>query len=158
MKDLFGVDIPEKTFEREYKDYINSASWKHKKEQKMYLAGNCCERCGLSKYSVKLELHHLTYEHFKHEPLDDLQLLCPKCHHDADEERRIMVKATKEVEKKHGSMAQGFERWMDHGDNPGWRRMENRWLEMHWNKFLRYLRSKTGRDFDTPYWRSPDWR
>ena len=34
-----------------------------------------------------LQLHHKTYESLGHERMEDLDLLCSACHHDADQNR-----------------------------------------------------------------------
>ena len=68
----------------EYNAYINSRQWRNIREEAIKRANYCCESCGISKWSVKLEVHHKTYERFKRERLDDLKVLCPSCHQQAD--------------------------------------------------------------------------
>lgn len=70
-----------------YDKYIASRAWKNKRTLALERAKNRCERCGFSTWSVTLEVHHKTYEHFGNEPLDDLEVLCEKCHEEADKER-----------------------------------------------------------------------
>ncbi len=89
MRDLFGnvIEEPIKTFKQEYAEYIRSAKWKQRARAALVRAKNKCERCGLSKWSGRLEVHHRTYEHFKSEPPEDLEVVCKKCHDQADVER-----------------------------------------------------------------------
>lgn len=88
QQDLFvEVKPATKSQEDEYREYIASKFWKAKREQALYRAGYKCEACGISKWSAKLEVHHKTYERFKAEHLDDLIVLCPKCHEPADKKR-----------------------------------------------------------------------
>lgn len=89
--DLFGNVYPDKTFEEEYREYITSTAWKSKREQTLKRAGYKCEVCGFSKWSAKLEVHHLTYERFKNERLEDLMVVCEKCHKQKDQERKLEV-------------------------------------------------------------------
>lgn len=154
--DLFGnlTVIKEKTFEEEYKEYIASAQWYRKRDAKIKSVGDKCEKCGASKWSAKLNVHHLHYRTFKKERMEDLQVLCfPVCHASADNERYL-----KTVEnKKHKAIYKGFENWMDNGNNGNWRGNDSSNLEYKWGLFLGYLKNKTGRDYDIPFWRNPEW-
>lgn len=75
----------------EYDKYINSPQWKRLREYAIKKAGGVCQICGISKYSVCLEVHHKTYERFKHERLSDLLVVCPDCHEKVDNIRREKV-------------------------------------------------------------------
>jgi len=159
MNDLFGnlSDVKEKTFEDEYKEYINSSKWKLKRKQKLAQAGERCGMCGISKWSSKIDVHHRTYDHFKNEPMEDLEVLCPACHVKADE-LRIKVDKEKRLKKKSkSSIRVGFENWMDRGNNQDWRNFSDSTLEMHWGNFLDQLAGKTGRRYHIPFWRNPEW-
>lgn len=82
------MDAQDDKRRREYEEYINSAAWRRLRDYAIKQAGGKCARCGVSRWSVRLEVHHLTYERFKRERLEDVIVLCPKCHEAADEERR----------------------------------------------------------------------
>ncbi|HEX3856974.1 MAG TPA: HNH endonuclease [Verrucomicrobiae bacterium] len=69
----------------EYDQYINSAQWRNISALMKRIAGNKCGHCGRS--SSKLEVHHLTYERFGRERMNDLVVLCESCHEVADEKR-----------------------------------------------------------------------
>lgn len=92
--DLFGNIIPDKTEEEEYNEYIASPAWKIKRVQALERTGYKCEECGMSKYTVKLEVHHLHYDRFKKERPEDLIVVCEKCHKkkDRQRERETIVK------------------------------------------------------------------
>lgn len=156
FKDLFGnvYKVEEKTFEQEYQEYINSVSWKHKREQKLKSVGYKCEECGITKWSAHLEVHHLNYDHFKHEWMEDLKVLCPDCHSGADKKRQVQAL----YDRQDSSIIRGFENWMDRGQNDGWRRLSDKKLDRCWRDFMRNMRHRTGRDFEIPYWRSPRWK
>jgi len=64
----------------EYKRHIASANWKKTRDQKLAEAHYRCEKCGISKWSKPLEVHHLTYDRLGRERLSDLQVLCAECH------------------------------------------------------------------------------
>lgn len=154
-KDLFGNVYVEETPTREqkYQDYLNSAQWKRIRDAKIKSVGNKCERCGRSKWTSPLTVHHKTYAHFQNERMEELEVVCRKCHLQADTER-VQV-----LENKKGGKAifVGFENWMDNGNNEGWRNENNDELSYHWESFLAYLEHNTGRNFDIPFWRNPEW-
>lgn len=114
-EDLFGNVIPEPTFEEEYAEYIRSPQWRRKAEAALARAGYCCQRCGLSQYSRRLEVHHLTYERFRAERPADLVVLCHECHEQADEERVEQVAQVAYNRYKHGPLARGFAEFMRRG-------------------------------------------
>ena len=60
-----------------YEDYLQSSSWKAKREEVMVRAGSRCEACGTRH---NLHVHHCTYEHRGSEGSDDLEVLCKSCH------------------------------------------------------------------------------
>ena len=65
----------------EYTRYIHSAAWKKKANQRLELDNHICCVCG----KEATEVHHLTYEHFMDEPMEDLVGLCRACHRKAEE-------------------------------------------------------------------------
>jgi len=142
--DLFGEFTPPKTLEEEYQDYINSAEWKRLRTMKLEQVGYICEMCKRSKWSVRLEVHHLNYKNFRREKLEDLQVLCVECHPKGDKKR---------VEQREGSsLVRGFENWMDHGKKGNWRKLSDKLLQVEWRKFVTKMGYK-----DAPYMRSSQW-
>lgn len=69
-----------KTGNSEYERYIHSAAWRKIADQRRDADEHICPVCG----GEATEVHHLTYEHFGHEPMDDLVSLCKKCHTQAE--------------------------------------------------------------------------
>jgi hypothetical protein len=79
---LFDDDTPRMTrdeFWREYRAYVNPKNlyWKRKCLAVKRRAHRICERCHKRPL---VHVHHLTYERFKHELLEDLIGLCLECH------------------------------------------------------------------------------
>lgn len=86
------LEFPDPGKRIEYEKYINSAQWKRFRAYAIEQAGGKCAKCGISKWSAKLEVHHITYERLKRERLQDVVVLCPACHEKADEVRRDDVR------------------------------------------------------------------
>ena len=72
-----------------YQKYLQSQEWQEKKRQvfrralrnansnNMY---GICEKCGYTPWRPCLQIHHKSYKNVFNEPLEDLILLCPRCH------------------------------------------------------------------------------
>jgi len=65
--------------------YLGSERWAAFRQEIIDERGYECERCGETE--PPLHLHHLTYVRMGHEAPSDVELLCPDCHDEADEER-----------------------------------------------------------------------
>ena len=63
----------------EMQEYWKSEEWTKMKADLFVLRGGKCERCGKT-LGATFVPHHLSYDHFKEETLEDLQLLCMRCH------------------------------------------------------------------------------
>ena len=63
----------------EMQAYWKSEEWIKMKADLFALRGGRCERCGKTLDSTFVP-HHLSYDHFKEETAEDLQLLCMRCH------------------------------------------------------------------------------
>ena len=61
----------------EYHQYLASREWAIKREAVKRRAEGLCERCWALPMTA---VHHKTYEHVGHEPLEDLQAICGPCH------------------------------------------------------------------------------
>src|SRR5262249_55117783 len=72
-------------FPDRYQQYISSVQWKNLKRKTIEQRGNRCERC--RQESASLELHHKHYRSLGSEQPEDVELLCPRCHKEADEAR-----------------------------------------------------------------------
>ena len=107
--DLFGYKKPEKTWKEELKEYLSSREWKIKARQAKERADYKCQRCGSSKWVRKLDVHHLTYERFKHELPEDLIVVCNKCHKIKDRQREQETE-TRNYEKLQDARFEGWAR------------------------------------------------
>jgi 5-methylcytosine-specific restriction endonuclease McrA len=67
----------ETEFKKQYQKYLKSEKWKEIKCQLFKERGSACEKCGSGK---SLQVHHLHYGNVFRELLEDLQILCKKCH------------------------------------------------------------------------------
>lgn len=66
-----------------YKKYLYSKHWLSFREQALFAAKYECEECG---YDENLNVHHLSYKSLGHETLNDVQVLCYRCHMQAHED------------------------------------------------------------------------
>lgn len=62
----------------EYAEYLQSAEWQQRRTNVLFLRGHRCEVCGAT--GPGMEIHHLRYDNLGHEPMEDLQVVCPTCH------------------------------------------------------------------------------
>lgn len=62
---------------KQYKVYLKSKEWKVKRQAAILYYHGRCRKCRSTK---NIEVHHKTYRNIFHESLEDLQLLCNKCH------------------------------------------------------------------------------
>jgi len=60
-----------------YKEYIQSDEWKALRQKRLEKDGLCCILC---KASMWLICHHLTYDNIFQEDINDLVILCHRCH------------------------------------------------------------------------------
>lgn len=64
-------------FANDYKEYLKSEEWKEKKMKRIEHDKYRCKLCGSGK---NLQVHHITYENFPNETIDDLVTVCRNCH------------------------------------------------------------------------------
>jgi len=60
-----------------HSEYIKSDAWKAIRKKALERDNYTCQDCGI--HDAK-EVHHLTYDNFGKEPLEDLVSLCRPCH------------------------------------------------------------------------------
>ena len=60
-----------------YRQYLQSARWRAKREQRKAIDKWACVKCG---ETYGLQVHHLTYERRGRERMSDLVTLCEDCH------------------------------------------------------------------------------
>lgn len=64
----------------EHDDYTNSKEWKSKRLLVLQRDHHTCTANLVGCLHVATEVHHLTYAHWKNEPLFDLASVCNHCH------------------------------------------------------------------------------
>jgi len=57
--------------------YLKSNEWKEKRKKVLFRDKFTCQACLINEAN---EVHHLTYKHYKQEPLFELISMCSKCH------------------------------------------------------------------------------
>lgn len=117
--DLFENEVAAPTWEEQYAAYIRSPKWRQLRRQKLAQVGERCQRCGCSKWTRKLEVHHLHYNSFGHESLDDLAVMCSACHPLADGLREYFVgrsQLRRQAEREWGP----FHEWASSQWGRGW--------------------------------------
>ena len=129
-----------------YDEYLRSDVWQYKRECALSRAGRKCERCG-AKYGVALEVHHLTYERFGNERMDDLEVLCKRCHEAADLQRTREAAEEAEAEIavaldtiETTAATAGFNGWAEHVFGKDWPNLPFGYVCRH------YHRSRTAED------------
>lgn len=60
-----------------YRVYLMSSKWRITRERKVREAG---EQCALCPNTTDLQVHHRTYERVGNEHMEDLVVLCGRCH------------------------------------------------------------------------------
>src|SRR6266581_4708000 len=94
--DLFESKKPQRTLSAVEKlladkaAYMKTAKWKKKRKAKLDQAGRRCEQCG--SVTGGMDVHHKTYDRLGNERLEDLVVLCVRCHEIEDEHRAAEAK------------------------------------------------------------------
>ncbi len=82
-----------------YSKYIQSEEWKKKRMVALKAANYKCCRC---ERTENLQVHHLDYKYLYKERLNDVRVLCEKCHPMADAEREYDTAFETYCYKKYG--------------------------------------------------------
>ena len=64
-------------------DYLNSPKWKYLRQKILIRDGFSCTSCNSAE---NLEVHHITYDNWRQEKLEDLTTLCRNCHEQKHQE------------------------------------------------------------------------
>jgi len=126
----------------DYERYIRSAEWKNKSKAFIKLKNKKCERCG---GSHNLQVHHIHYTTFGKETLNEIEVLCYKCHQQADIERK-QREAKKSFDRvDEACFENGFRTWMEKQHGP----LADRYMEYQpdRDRYIEWLESKN----DDPY-------
>jgi 5-methylcytosine-specific restriction endonuclease McrA len=67
-------------------EYLKSDHWKQLRIEKLKQQNYQCEKCGEQRY---LDVHHEAYHSLYNVRLDDLQVLCRKCHKEVHDKMRV---------------------------------------------------------------------
>ena len=62
-----------------YEAYIKSKYWKIRRQLYLERYANTCQKCR-KQFAKGMQLHHLSYDRLRNENIDDLVLLCKRCH------------------------------------------------------------------------------
>lgn len=62
----------------EYQFYMQSEEWDYIRRQRLRIDNYTCQGCGAK--DKPLDVHHITYDRFGRESLDDLLSVCRQCH------------------------------------------------------------------------------
>lgn len=80
---------------KEYNEYLKSPEWKEIRQLVFRRDGHVCQVCNTNPAT---QVHHITYERFRNELLDDLLSVCAPCHsnlhpwQDEDSHKRVKPK------------------------------------------------------------------
>ena len=124
----------ERYWRRLYKEYMNSDEWAAIRQKVMDRARDrsltqdpVCERCGRIR---ALQVHHLHYNTFRQETLDDLLAVCDVCHKKVDRERVQEGRKTHEEARVRG--------WMTSVYGSGWENdFTYRQGKQRWRRWLK---------------------
>ena len=106
---MFGNITPLQSWEQKYQEYIRSPEWKQKRREALERVDHKCQKCGHTKWSRRLNVHHLTYEHLMNEPPEDLKVVCTVCHR-IEDEKRALITAERNYEKLQDARFCGWAR------------------------------------------------
>lgn len=128
------MTIPDSMLNR-YNEYIKSPQWKQRREQALARSGYCCEKCGFSKWSKKLEVHHITYERLGNERASDLQVLCQECHKEEDAKRA----AAGRVKSYNALWDARFNGWASKVYGEDWQETHNQIIDQLYQEFTDWV-------------------
>ncbi len=98
--DLFEPKKPQRTLSAMEKlladkaAYMKTSKWKRKRKAKLDRVGRRSEKC--NSVTGRMDVHHKTYERLGNERLEDLIVLCTRCHEIEDERRAAEAKQRSE--------------------------------------------------------------
>lgn len=70
----------------QYRAYLQGPEWQAKREEALEYYEERCNRCDMPRwlaeiaYDQDLNVHHVSYANQGYEPMDDLEVLCRRCH------------------------------------------------------------------------------
>jgi len=115
---LRGTNMLSDEWRQQYREYLRSPEWQRKRQAAFAHYGRECQWCGDKK---RLQVHHLHYRTLGSESPEDLEILCPGCHADADI-RRARESEARSAAALYEAQLDGWasekygEEWEDHCD------------------------------------------
>ena len=85
-------------------EYEQTPEWRQRQQLKIKIANNKCEKCNSHN---KLQVHHLSYEHYGDESINELIVLCKKCHtiaHGRNKNHNRISSVAKEIAEKNRAL------------------------------------------------------
>ena len=78
-KEVSAIEYKRNTKEwyRKHNDYLRSPEWKERRMKVLRRDGYMCQAC---LQNPATQVHHLSYDHWGHEPLFELTSICKPCH------------------------------------------------------------------------------
>ncbi len=70
----------------DYDTYLLSDEWKQRRTKVLARCRGTCEKCRKRR---AVHVHHISYDHFGNEPLEDLLGLCLRCHQQEHPDREV---------------------------------------------------------------------
>jgi hypothetical protein len=70
-------DLRRDQWRRDYESYLQTDTWHRRRELTLEREGGLCQGCRSNRAT---QVHHRSYEHFRHELLYELLALCDDCH------------------------------------------------------------------------------
>jgi 5-methylcytosine-specific restriction endonuclease McrA len=77
---LNATELHERATTAEYRRHIHSLEWQLLRIVMLIVHGSRCQRCGRHLTHKTGQLHHKHYRTVGHESLDDVEILCGRCH------------------------------------------------------------------------------
>ncbi len=111
------------TYAQRWRARIAHPSWDQKRHDFLWYTDGHCDRCppGTSRiHPSQLQLHHKHYDTLWYENNNDLELLCPHHHRDADRERAEQAEMLNEwtLEERARAYMEIANRWSGQDDWP----------------------------------------
>lgn len=90
-----------------YREYLQSKEWKAKRQHALRRAKDRCQLCNTTK---RLQVHHRVYSDWGKEPVEDLTVLCARCHKVTTKAiRKDVVRRKKHKQKSMAGMQKKVE-------------------------------------------------
>ena len=97
----------------DYNNYIKSKAWHAVRRTALRRSHYSCDICGeKASENTHLHVHHLTYERFGAENIDDVVVLCEDCHNEVHEYVDYAILKSRSFIETVSSDGHGYEPWV----------------------------------------------